>query len=67
MLPTQPLENTRITSQQFIAANCKASVLRVFPGEYLDLTVQRVLDDARAGNRRAQTARKLLLDSAYRK
>jgi hypothetical protein len=32
----------------------------VFPGEYLESPVQFVIDEARAGSRRAQTARKLL-------
>ena len=57
----------RITSRQFIERHCKASVLRVFPGEYLDAPVQQVIDQATEGNRRAQTARKLLFRSEYRK
>jgi hypothetical protein len=39
----------------------------VFPGEYLESPVQFVIDEAKAGNRRAQTARKLLFRTEYRK
>jgi hypothetical protein len=60
-------EETLATCREFIATHCKAGVLRVFPGEYLDLILQDVLEAARAGNRRAQTARKLLFSSAFRK
>ena len=58
---------SRVTCRQFIQRHCKASVLRVFPGEYLDAAVERVIDEAAAGDRRAQTARKLLFRSEYRK
>ena len=50
-----------------IAQNCKASVLRVFPGQLLDLLVDDVLEAAEAGNRSTQTARKLLFDTRFRK
>jgi len=55
------------TCREFIAQNCKASVLRVFPGQLLDLLVDDVLEAAKAGDRAAQTARKLLLDTRFRK
>jgi len=55
------------TCREFIAQNCKAGVLRVFPAEFLDLPVGDILDAARAGNRAAQTARKLLFDTRFRK
>jgi hypothetical protein len=42
-------------------------VLRVFPGEYLDQTVDQVLKDAKAGVGAAQTAKKLLFNNRYRK
>jgi len=44
------------TCREFIAQNCKASVLRVFPGQLLDLLVDDVLEAAKAGDRSAQTA-----------
>ena len=55
------------TCREFIAQNCKASVLRVFPGQLLDERVDEVLEAAKAGDRAAQTARKLLLDIRFRK
>jgi hypothetical protein len=39
----------------------------VFPGQLLDLLVDDVLEAAKAGNRSAQTARKLLFDTRFRK
>jgi hypothetical protein len=55
------------TCRQFIGRNCKASVLRVFPAEFLDMAVEDVLEAAKRGSRAAQTARKLLLDRRFRK
>jgi hypothetical protein len=55
------------TCREFIAQNCKASVLRVFAGQLLDVLVDDVLEAARAGDRAAQTARKLLFDIRFRK
>jgi hypothetical protein len=57
----------RQTCREFIAQNCKASVLRVFPGQLLDVLVDDVLEAAKAGDRAAQTARKLLFDTRFRK
>jgi hypothetical protein len=55
------------TCREFIAKNCKASVLRVFPGQFLDALVDDVLEDEKAGDRAAQTARKVLFDARFRK
>jgi hypothetical protein len=55
------------TCREFIAQNCKASVLRVFPGQLLDVLVDDVLEAAKAGDRADQTARKLLFDTRFRK
>jgi len=55
------------TCREFIAQNCKASVLRVFPGQFLDVLVDDVLEAAKAGDRAAQTARKLLFDTRFRR
>jgi hypothetical protein len=46
------------TCREFIAQNCKASVLRVFPGQLLDALADDVLDAAKSGDRAAQTATK---------
>lgn len=37
------------TCREFIAQNCKASVLRVFPGQLLDALADDVLDAAKSG------------------
>jgi hypothetical protein len=42
-------------------------VLRVFPAEFLDVTIDDMLEAARSGNRAAQSARKLLFDARFRK
>ena len=55
------------TCREFIAQNCKAGVLRVFPGQLLDVLVDDVLEAAKAGDRAAQTARKVLFDARFRK
>jgi hypothetical protein len=41
------------TCREFIAQNCKASVLRVFPGQLLDVRVDEVLEAAKAGKETA--------------
>ena len=41
--------------------------MRVFPGQLLDALIDDGLDAAKAGDRAAQTARKLLLDTRFRK
>jgi hypothetical protein len=56
-----------ITCAQYISDNCKASILREFPGEYLDKTVDQVLKDAKNGIRPARSAKKLLFDNRFQK
>jgi hypothetical protein len=63
----QVTQNLDESCQAFIAANCRASILRVFPGQYLGCTLREVLDAAKAGDRAAQTACKLLFRKEYRK
>lgn len=55
------------TCAEFIAENCRASVLRVFPGQFLDVPVEDVLDAAKSGDAAARRAKKLLLDNRFRK
>jgi hypothetical protein len=67
----QPLELAQDdldqTCSAFIAANCKASILRVFPGQYLDCTLREVQAAAKAGDAAAKSACKLLRRGKYRK
>jgi hypothetical protein len=55
------------TCSAFIAANCKASILRVFPGQYLDCTLREVQAAAKEGDAAAKSACKLLSRGKYRK
>jgi hypothetical protein len=49
------------TCREFIAQNCKASVLRVFPGQLLDVRVDEVLEAAKAGDRLESVLRLIYL------
>jgi hypothetical protein len=51
----------------FIAANCKARILRVFPGQYLECSLREVQAAAKAGDAAARRAWKLLGRPEYRK
>ena len=42
------------TCSAFIATNCRAGILRVFPGQYLTCTLREVLAAAKAGDRAGQ-------------
>jgi hypothetical protein len=55
------------TCAEFIAENCKASILRVFPGQFLDVPVDEVLEAARNGDSAARRATKLLGENRFRK
>jgi hypothetical protein len=56
-----------IKCSAFITENCKGSILREFPSEYLDLSVDQVLSDANAGIAAARKAKKLLFSNRFRK
>jgi hypothetical protein len=47
--------------------NCKGSILREFPSQYLDLSVDQMLNDANAGIAAARKAKKLLFNNRFRK
>jgi hypothetical protein len=55
------------TCQDFISANCIGSIMRKFPGQFLDVPLADVFAAAKQGDRDAQTARKLLTNKDYRK
>jgi len=55
------------TCSAFIAANCKARILRVFPGQYLECSLREVQAAAKAGDAAARRACKLLGRPEYRK
>jgi hypothetical protein len=63
--PVQVAQN--VTCSAFIAENCKGTILREFLSEYLDVTVDQILEDAQAGVPAAKKAKKLLFDKRFRK
>ncbi len=48
------------TCESYITANCKGTIAREFPGQYLTCSLREVLATAKEGNRAAQKACKLL-------
>ncbi|WP_175853041.1 hypothetical protein [Burkholderia anthina] len=50
-----------------ISSECKGSVLREFPGQYLDSTLNRIQSEANAGVKDARKALKLLNDNRFKK
>jgi len=55
------------TCSSFIAANCQARILRVFPGQYLGCTLRELQAAADAGDAAARMGCKLLKRREYRK
>ncbi|MFM0557189.1 RHS repeat-associated core domain-containing protein, partial [Paraburkholderia sediminicola] len=58
---------TTPTADEVISSQCQASVRRVFPGQYLGMTLDEIKALSRNGDRDAKTAWKLLNDSRFRK
>jgi hypothetical protein len=56
-----------VTCSAFIAQNCKGLIMREFPSQYLDLSVDQLLQDAQGGVQAAIKGRKLLFDNRFRK
>lgn len=50
-----------------ISAECKGSLLRVFPGQYLNSTLNDIQSDAQDGVKEARKALKLLNDGRFKK
>jgi HK97 family phage portal protein len=55
------------TVRQFVATYCKGSIREVLPGQFEDVTIKELFDLAQSGDRAAQTCKKLLERSKYRK
>jgi hypothetical protein len=55
------------TCSAYIAANRQAKVLRIFPGQFLDSTLQDLLAAAKTGDPAARRACKLLFDNRWSK
>ena len=58
-------EERAMTAQQFISEKCEARILRVFPSEYLDLTIGEIIQ--LPGSTKKKTCTKLLGSGEYRK
>ena len=50
-----------------ISSECKGSVLREFPGQYLNSTLSDIQSDANDGNKDARKAPKLLNDNRFKR
>ncbi|CAM2191523.1 protein of unknown function [Paraburkholderia kururiensis] len=50
-----------------ISSECKGSVLREFPGQYLNSTLGQIQSDASNGNKDARKALKLLNDNRFKR
>ena len=57
----------KMTAKEWIGKYCKGSVLREFPAEYLDWTIEQIEAEAKKGNAKARKALKLLKDGRFRK
>ncbi|MBK6423774.1 MAG: hypothetical protein IPF77_16460 [Gemmatimonadetes bacterium] len=55
------------TAQEIISQSKKGSINRRFPGEMLGKTMEEIERLAKAGDRAARTAKKLLTDSRFDK
>lgn len=50
-----------------ISSECKGTVLREFPGQYLNSPLNKIQDDANDGVKAARKALKLLNDNRFKK
>ena len=55
------------TAREVLTEECVGSVYRVFPSQWLDTTLEKILEAAKGGDRTAQTAWKLLNDNRFKK
>ena len=61
------LDNLDTSVEEFIAKDRKGSIRSEFPGEFLDVSLRKVLEEAKNGNRAARTAYKLLIEKRFLK
>lgn len=55
------------TVQTFKSETCQAKILRVLPGQFLDMQISEVMKIAKTGNRAARSCLKTLGREEYRK
>ena len=67
-MPTrEDMRREGLTAEEVIARYKLGSIRRVFPGQYLQVTLDIIEEDAANGRRSAQTALKLLFDKRFDK
>ena len=67
MVTREEMQRLGITATEAISRYKAASIRRVFPGQYMETTLDIIEADASAGIRPAQTALKLLFDKRFDK
>jgi len=55
------------TAREVLAEECVGKVYRVFPSQWFDITLEKILEAAKGGDGTAQTAWKLLNDKRFKK
>lgn len=55
------------TANEIISKKKRGSIRKEFPSEYLDKTLNEIENDAKAGNAKARTAKKLLKEKRFDK
>ncbi|TFW45531.1 hypothetical protein [Bacillus sp. 005/A4HT-01/001] len=63
----QVVKHHKMTANEYISKNRKASIRNKFPTEYLNKTIDQINKDASKGIKKAKTAKKLLTDNRFKK
>ena len=62
-----PTPRDQEKARDIIAQECEAGILREFPSQWLDQTLDAINQAAKQGSRSAQKAKKLLNDQRFKK
>src|SRR5947209_2391628 len=69
-LPGEPAVATpreKKKAKAIISEDCEAGVLREFPSQWLDKTLEEITEAAKEGDKSAKKAKKLLTDKRFKK
>jgi hypothetical protein len=55
------------TAREVISEECAGTILREFPSQWMDQTLEAIGNAAKAGDKSAQKAKKLLTDQRFKK
>jgi hypothetical protein len=61
------VDRLRMRAIDIISQECRGSIMREFPSQWLNRTLEEILDAAKAGDRSAQKASKLLQSGRFKK